>query len=67
MQNNSYPHGGRATEMFGTDRMIDALNTDPGASPEETLRIVRTAVDDFVGTAEQFDDLTMVCLEYRGA
>lgn len=53
--------------MFGTDRMIDALNTDPGASPEETLRIVRTAVDDFVGTAEQFDDLTMVCLEYRGA
>ena len=54
------------TEMFGTDRMIDALNTDPGASPEETLRIVRAAVDDFVGAAEQFDDLTMVCLEYRG-
>ena len=55
------------TEMFGTDRMIDALNTDPGASPEETLRIVRAAVDSFVGAAEQFDDLTMVCLEYRGA
>ena len=54
------------TEMFGTDRMIDALNTDPGATPEETLRIVRAAVDEFVGAAEQFDDLTMVCLEYRG-
>ena len=55
------------TEMFGTDRMIDALNTDPAVSPEETLKIVRAAVDDFVGAAEQFDDLTMVCLEYRGS
>lgn len=55
------------TEMFGTDRMIDALNSDAGAAPKDVLRIVRAAVDDFVGSAEQFDDLTMVCLEYRGA
>ena len=53
-------------ELFGTDRMIEALNTDAGASPEEILGIVRTSVDAFVGSAEQFDDLTMVCLEYRG-
>ncbi len=53
-------------EMFGTDRMIDALNTDAAATPEETLRIVRASVDEFVGTAEQFDDLTMLCLEYKG-
>jgi len=54
------------TELYGTDRMIDALNTDAGASPKEILRIVRASVDEFVGVAEQFDDLTMVCLEYRG-
>jgi hypothetical protein len=53
-------------ELFGTDRMIDALNSDVLATPKEVLRIVREAVDKFVGTAEQFDDLTMVCLEYRG-
>ncbi len=53
-------------ELFGTDRMIDALNTDPKADPKEVLRTVRTAVDGFVGAAEQFDDLTMLCLEYRG-
>ena len=53
-------------ELFGTDRMIDALNTGAEADPKETLRIVRASVDSFVGTAEQFDDLTMVCLEYRG-
>ena len=53
-------------ELFGTDRMIDALGTAATADPKETLRIVRASVDTFVGNAEQFDDLTMVCLEYRG-
>ena len=36
------------------------------ASTEEILKNVRTAVDAFVGEAEQFDDLTMMCVEYRG-
>ncbi|MCR4845642.1 MAG: hypothetical protein K5865_02780 [Eubacterium sp.] len=27
---------------------------------------VKTAVDDFVGEAEQFDDLTMMCIKYNG-
>ena len=54
-------------ELFGTDRMIDALNSNAEADPREVLRIVRTSVDEFVGKAEQFDDLTMVCLEYKGA
>lgn len=39
---------------------------DPEADPDELLRKVREAVDDFVGEAEQFDDLTMMCVEYRG-
>ena len=53
-------------EMFGTDRMIKALNTCGQGSPEEILGAVRSAVDAFAGDAEQFDDLTMMCLEYRG-
>ena len=53
-------------EMFGPDRMIDALNRDPAASPREILGTVRAAVDGFVKDAEQFDDLTMLCLEYKG-
>ncbi len=52
-------------EMFGTDRMIEALNTRQ-ANPTEILGMVRESVDVFVGGAEQFDDLTMVCIEYRG-
>ncbi|MBP5655609.1 MAG: SpoIIE family protein phosphatase [Clostridiales bacterium] len=52
--------------MFGTDRMIDALNKDVDATPEQILKNVRSSVDEFVKDAEQFDDLTMLCLEYRG-
>ena len=52
-------------ELFGTERMIDALNRG-GSKPEEILKEVRRNVDAFVGDAEQFDDLTMLCLEYKG-
>ncbi|MBQ8965637.1 SpoIIE family protein phosphatase [Ruminococcus sp.] len=52
-----------AEELFGTDRMLKALDRDPAASPEELLRNVRAAVDSFVGEAEQFDDLTMMSVK----
>ena len=56
----------REGEMFGTDRMIDALNKKPEAPPEKLLKNVRKTVDGFVKDAEQFDDLTMLCMEYLG-
>ena len=52
--------------MFGTQRMLDALNKDTSASPRQILENVREEVDDFVMGAEQFDDMTMLCLEYKG-
>ncbi len=54
------------SRMFGTERMLAALNTAPAASPEQLLKNVRAAINDFVKEAEQFDDLTMLCLEYKG-
>ena len=53
-------------EMFGTGRMIEALNANAGLSPREILSGMKSAVDVFVGDAEPFDDLTMLCLEYIG-
>ncbi|MBE6116162.1 MAG: HAMP domain-containing protein [Erysipelotrichaceae bacterium] len=53
-------------KMFGTDRVVETLNVDPNVSPEQTLQNMRKAVDEFVQDAEQFDDLTMLCIEYRG-
>ena len=54
------------TEQFGLQRMLTALNENPGASPEQTVHNVRRAVDSFTGEAEQFDDMTMLCLKYNG-
>ena len=53
-------------DPFGTDRMLLSLNGHPGDSPSATLRHMQEAVDVFVDGAEQFDDLTMLCLEYKG-
>lgn len=54
-------------ELFGTERMLDALNENSEAEPETLLKNVRNAVDAFVKEAEQFDDLTMLCLQYNGS
>lgn len=56
----------RDQQLFGSDRLLAALNEQPQTAPEQILKNVRRSVDDFVQEAEQFDDLTMLCLEYRG-
>ncbi|MBR3436805.1 MAG: serine/threonine-protein phosphatase [Lachnospiraceae bacterium] len=53
-------------KLFGSERMLDALNKDPAADPEHTIRAVRAAVEDFAEGAEQFDDITMLSVEYKG-
>ena len=47
-------------EMFGMDRLVEALNKNADARPKELLGNVRSAVDEFVGDEPQFDDLTMM-------
>ena len=53
-------------ELFGTDRMLSALNRDPNANPHDLLQTVRSDIDAFVGTAPQFDDITMLSFQYDG-
>ena len=49
-------------ELFGTDRMIEALQAKENDSPAEILASVQEYVDRFVKKAPQFDDLTILCL-----
>ena len=51
-------------ELFGMDRLHDALNKVKDKDPETILRSVKNDVDVFFKPAEQFDDITMLCLEY---
>lgn len=52
--------------LFGTDRILKVLNQNPDETPEKILGRVTAAVNDFVKDAEQFDDLTMLCIHYKG-
>ena len=52
--------------MFGADRLLETLNSERDAAPDKVLDNVHKAVDGFVKDAEQFDDMTMLCLEYKG-
>ena len=53
------------TRMFTLDRMTEALNRYKDRSPKEILQGVQKDVNDFVGDAPQFDDLTMLCFELK--
>lgn len=48
--------------LFGTERMLQALNGWQDASAQETVEHVGQRIGEFVGTAAQFDDITMLCL-----
>ena len=52
-------------ELFGPERMLEALNANPGQPPREALASVMEGIDRFMGGAEQFDDITMLCFEYK--
>ena len=53
-------------ELFGTERMLQALNADTDAQPEQAMANVSHAINTFVDGAEQFDDITMMCFRYLG-
>ena len=53
-------------KMFGIERLLLALNQSNDTSVKGLLTSVRSSIGDFVEEAEQFDDLTMLCLEYNG-
>ena len=54
------------TELFGTERMLASLNRNPNAAPIALLRTLRRDLNDFVGDAPQFDDITMLGFKYIG-
>ncbi len=53
-------------EQYGTDRMISALNENKDLTMEELLKSVKASQDEFVGEADQFDDITMLGFRYNG-
>lgn len=54
-----------AQELFGEERLQHTLNESKDLPVDQLLPKVKQAIDTFVGEAEQFDDITMLGLEYR--
>ncbi len=58
-----------AHELYGDDRLIQALSASFGEGDTACRNVcstVKREVDEFVGGAPQFDDITMLCLYYKG-
>ena len=53
-------------ELMGMDRMISALQSCEDGAPKDIILGINQAVQQFVGAAPQFDDLTMLCVQYNG-
>ncbi len=52
-------------ELYGMARLEKVLASVCSKRPDEILPAVKADIDAFVGDAPQFDDITMLCLEYR--
>ena len=51
--------------MYKSERMLKVLNNAPGLSPKELDQALRKDVGDFTEGAEQFDDMTTLCVRYN--
>jgi serine phosphatase RsbU (regulator of sigma subunit) len=53
-----------AEEMYSTERLLDLVaGIDPSASAEDVIDAILQDVKDFVGSAEQYDDMTIVVVK----
>ena len=53
-------------ELFGSDRLVTALNQAPEAGVTQLVDSVHHAMNAFVGDASQADDFTMLALKFYG-
>ena len=54
-------------ELYGEERLKETLNHLKDETVRETVIGVLASIDRFAKDAEQSDDITMLCIEYKGA
>lgn len=52
--------------FYGSERLRGVFEDTSGLSLEEQLKVIREDVKNFVGNAEQFDDMTMLLIRFDG-
>ena len=51
--------------FFGEERLCSFMNNNSNIEASELLRTLKSNIDVFVGDAPQFDDITMLMLDYK--
>lgn len=51
--------------LYGEERLVSLLNRCQTDTAEVTLRNLKMDIDSFVGSAPQFDDITMLMLDFK--
>ena len=52
-------------ECFGNDRLLKCMTRKKDADPDFVVEEMKTSLKNFVGDAEQFDDITMLCFQWE--
>ena len=52
------------TELYSEQRLLDFVNSLENPEPESLCKLIKEDVDKFVGTAPQFDDITMLAINF---
>ena len=52
-------------ELYGEDRLVSFMNQNATCDAAELLPALKAGIDEFVGEAPQFDDITMLMLDYK--
>ncbi len=52
-------------QLYGMERLEEILREHTSRPPQDLLPAVKADIDSFVGSAPQFDDITMLCLEFK--
>ncbi len=52
-------------QLYGMERLGEALKANAEKNPRKLLDAIKNDIDIFEGTADQFDDITMLAMEYK--
>lgn len=52
-------------KLYGEDRLIDFMNQHSSVEATKLVEALKADIDKFVGEAPQFDDITMLMLDYK--
>ncbi len=52
-------------KLYGEERLLDFMNKNASTEATELLPMLKANIDEFVGESPQFDDITMLMLDFK--